>query len=271
VSDPTDRELYLSLGSTLENIARAASSIGQQAAITYLLQGELVASVELAAGAEQAADFRPAMVERRSTRLPFLPEPLGADLAATLRQIQRGSVKLTIIEDKTAIEAIARISGEASGRLLGNPAFRKELAGWVRNNWTKQPDGMPGFAQGIPGPVSLLAPIVVGNTNIGPVQAKKDHVLFSASAAVIVLGVEQDDQTNWLDAGRMFEAVCLEAQMQGCQTSALGSAIEDDQGLNDVKAALGVSYRPVAIIRMGKASGTSRHSPRRSAEDATDR
>jgi len=269
VADPDDRQLYMSLGAALENMARAALSIGATAVITYKLEGALVATIGLKAGAKPTTDYRAAMVQRRSTRLPFGLEPIAPGMRNAVKGAQRGSTNITLIEGKENVETVARINADASERSLADPVFRVELVKWVRNNWTKQPDGMPGFVQNIPGPVSLLAPVIMPRVNLGPDQAKKDFALFAASPAVVVLDVEKDEARDWLDAGRTFEGICIEAAMQGYQTSALASAIEDKAGAQELSSKLHLKGRPVATLRLGKASKEARHTPRRSAAEVT--
>jgi hypothetical protein len=93
--------------------------------------------------------------------------------------------------------------------------------------------------------------------------------MFLASPAVVVLS-GADDKRAWLEAGRTFELICLEAELAGYQVSALGSAIEDARGAEDLTAKLGLKGRPLAVMRVGKAKRAARHSPRRSAAAATD-
>jgi hypothetical protein len=269
VADPQDRELYMSIGAALENISRAAESIQRAIKIEYVLAGDLVARIVFVGSAGSRADYREAMIQRRSTRLPFSLEPLPEDLVKTLSSIGRGGTKTLVFEKRAEIESIARISSEASGRALSNPVFRHELVKWVRNNWTRQPDGMPGFTQGIPGPVSLLAPLIMRLVDVGPDQAKKDYELLAASPCLVVLTAKRDELRGWIDAGRTYQAVCLLAQSNGFQTSSLASAIEDEAAVKGLYKKLSLTDRPVAILRVGKASRLARHSPRRSADSVS--
>ncbi|HEX3082234.1 MAG TPA: hypothetical protein VHQ86_03190, partial [Candidatus Saccharimonadia bacterium] len=180
VADPTDRQLYISLGAALENIERAAAAIGKSAVVRYVLDGDLAARVTVQTGAYGVADARTAMIARRSTRLPFALDPLAGPLVDGITAAGRGGTAVHLLQERPEVEAVARINADASGRALSDPVFRMELVKWVRNNWTKQPDGMPGFVQNIPGPVSLLAPVIMRKVNIGPDQAKKDYALFAA-------------------------------------------------------------------------------------------
>ena len=71
---------------------------------------------------------------------------------------------------------------------MSEPAFRSELAHWMRTTYPVRDDGMPGYALGLSERQSVVGPRMVRTFDIGTSQAAKDEELsrWSALLAVIV-------------------------------------------------------------------------------------
>jgi hypothetical protein len=150
---------------------------------------------------------------------------------------------------------------------MGRVEFREELSGWVRNNWTRQPDGMPAYVQGIPGPVSLIAKKVIRkNPKTASSQAKKDAKGIMNSSAIALICAGNKSPEAWLDAGRLMQRLWLEATQLGISAAAYSAAVVDKDTANQIEKRLDLKSAPVALLRLGYGKNTPKASPRRSLE-----
>jgi hypothetical protein len=257
-------EPYVSLGSCLGTLELAAHGFGYQLVIHYDLADDRVATVAL--GSKTAADpsLLDAIVQRVSNRNFYDETPLPESLLKTIAATESPQVSTLILNDRKDLEYVAKLTTEATLATFADQAFRNELSKWVRNNITRQPDGMPGFVQGIPTPVSLFARHVIKRLDVSKDQAKKDsgRVLHSSSLAVIT--IHDTDRAALLDGGRAYARICILAQQQGVASTGVGAAIIDPGTTQTMTAKYQLPGKPIAIIRLGRTTKRARHTPRHS-------
>ncbi len=208
VGDPENRELYISLGCFIETLLCAARDKGLKATYLYLGRnpGE-IATISFHKDGPAANEWPGAIQNRRSDRRLYEPKSLTAVSREALNKLERGTASLKLIDTASDIGFLAEMTHEATLRTMSNQEFRNELASWVRHNWTKRPDGMPGYTQGMPGPVSLLGPWFIKNMKPVPAdQAKKDAKRVMRSAAIGLVCLEQSNFPDWIEAGRLYQA-----------------------------------------------------------------
>lgn len=275
VGDPDKRELYISLGCFVETIARAAQSYGYDTEVTVVNQqpGQVVKITLRPATNQPSLDqqMRDVILKRRSDRRHYKPAALNAEQKAAICATSTDSVYMRLYENTQDIRLLADATYQATLTFMKRPDFRAELAKWVRNNWTRQHDGMPGYTQGIPGPVSLLAPIVIRNhAGVATDQATKDSQRVLHSAAVGLLYVTHNGPSDWLQAGRLYQSACLAAAAAGISSSAVSAAVIDPATTKTIQEQLQIYDVPVALLRFGFVEGqTPKASPRRTTADFT--
>lgn len=268
VSDPTRRQLYVSLGCVITNAVVAAASGGYLTRIDYS-PGPVAAQLHFTSGTpnQHLAALYPAISTRRTNRNMYDGQPLTSDEHSWLKATYDSGVHL--VEDKGAIEQIAKCSEAATLATLGRADFKGELSHWVRNSWTKQPDGMPGYAMGIPAVLSLLAPVMVKIAPIHKEEGPKVYQQTVSASVVAVITTPGDTIADWLRAGQLLEQVWLEAVSAGLAAAPLASAIESsEETRRGVQEVLKTDGYPQAIIRLGHSDKHNlRASPRRSVGD----
>lgn len=269
VGDPDKRELFISLGCFIETAVQAARGLGWQAEYKY--QGDRpseVVRLSLAKTVPADKDLIAPIKNRRSDRRPFLDKPLPAAFKKKLSGLRSGDAKVFLTDQPDEIALLSDVTRDATLKAMSQKEFRAELAGWIRNNWTKKPDGMPAYVQGIPGPISLLAKAIVReNPKVAGSQAKKDAKSVLQSAAIALIVVKNESPEAWLDAGQLYQKVCLSAAAAGIGSAAFSAAVMDGSTTETIKRKLGLSSQPVALIRLGYAKDTSKASPRRTVAD----
>lgn len=263
-------EPYVSLGACLETLTLAARGFGYNLTIEQTFSGDVVATVKIAGKTVADPDLLRAITERSSNRYFYEPEPVDE---AVLKDITAADLPDVFVRAITSDEDRAFIAEQTTAAtltLFHEPKFREELSHWVRNNLTKKFDGMPGFAQKIPTPPSMIAPLLIKNVDISKDQAKKDAALVQHSPAMALVAVKEINDQAFLAGGRMFAHICIMATKHGLASTGVGAAIIDPTTRQKVAEHFGIDYQPIALVRIGKTSHVAKHTPRWPFEKVSD-
>ena len=275
VSDPSLRELYISIGCATANMLVAARYWDYQPALSYFPDGEAknkpAARITLTpagnSSGSNTADLFAAVGNRRTDRTIYDKKRLTPEEKEAMPTTRNQSVIL--VEDENAIQKIAALTEQATLRTLSRKDFKEELSHWVRNSWTYQHDGMPGYAMGIPAPLSLLSPIMVRLVPIHKQEGPKTREQMNSSSAVAVIVSAADTTADWIKAGQNLEQVWLEATAAGLAAAPLVAAIEAGKDTRqELQKILNTKLYPQSILRIGHAGHQLlRSSPRRTVEE----
>lgn len=276
VSDPAHRQLFISLGCAIENAAVAARYFGYEPQLRYFPDGQseelpvarlTINADQRAQGNESTHELFSAIGQRRTDRTLYDAQPLTA---AEHKHLPASTApNLIFIEDRAAITALAQLTAQATEATLSRHDFKAELSHWVRHNWTRQPDGMPGYAMGIPAAVSLLAPLMVRFVPIHKQEGPKTRQQIESASAVAVIATSTDTPADWLNSGQLLEQIWLEATAAGLATAPLVAAVEAGAGIRaQLQETLRINLFPQSILRVGHSKQTNlRPTPRRTVED----
>lgn len=277
IADPTHRQLYTSLGCAIENAIIAGRYWGYQPRLDIFPNGEgkesPIARLHFTPDHEEAnaalitAKLFAAIEQRRTDRSLYTNQLLSTDERQALTSQKTPDVVL--LEDRTKIAAIAKLTEEGTVITLSRADFKNELSQWVRNNWTFQSDGMPGYAMGMPAPISLLASVMVRLTPIHKQEGPKTRQQIENSAAIAVIVTPADKPADWLAAGQLLEQLWLQATSAGLAAAPLAAAIEANSNIRDrLRKVLNTSLWPQAILRIGHSQKPHlKATPRRTIED----
>lgn len=275
VSDPSLRELYISIGCAITNILVAARYSEYEPQLSYFPAGEgkknpvariVCNKTNHSSNSINTALFS-AIANRRTDRNTYDKQPLTDKERQELPATNNKTVIL--LEDNDKIAEIAELTEEATIRTLSRKDFKEELSHWVRNNWTKQHDGMPGYAMGIPAPLSLISPIMVRLAPIHKQEGPKTREQMNSSSAVAIIAHETDSLINWVKSGQTIEQIWLEATAAGLSVAPLVASVEAGEDTRSrLKQILGTNLLPQSILRLGHTDHKPlRSSPRRTIEE----
>ncbi|MEI8232330.1 MAG: hypothetical protein WCG44_01165 [bacterium] len=271
--DPNNRELYISVGTCLQNLISAAQALNCRVKVEYFSlpkSKELVATVEIIfpkTKTKPNKEILDAIWERRSNRTSYLPEkniPQGVQ-QKIIKLATDHELKLNLIADRTKITAISKMVKQGMIEFLWKPAFRKELSRWIRHDWSKKGDGLPGYSIGLPGVISLVAPVLVQSTATIPVIALTEAKAVESCPVVGVLTIKKDIPLWWVKTGMTFEAIALHLETRGISTSILTAAVECPS--QNIKLRKLVSGVPGLFFRLGYSTGPGISVPRRDGEN----
>ncbi|WP_128478848.1 Acg family FMN-binding oxidoreductase [Halorussus pelagicus] len=278
VADHDKRELYLSLGTALENLLVAAEYFGLGHDVTYLPGSDSAhaATVRLSdsspVGGESdgVSDERTgktrdearlfaAIPNRRTSRGRFRDGPIPtADLRTLYRHCVEDDVSLQLVADRETLASIADLTARANRRLYADYAYRRELARWVGRG-----------AFGDSWPAAKAGKVAVSYLNLGRQRARKDAQAVRKGPVVAVLRTDADDRRCQIRAGRVYERLNLLATALGIGTQPVSAPLEVESLRRELTDLLGRPDRPVQqVFRLGypQREDPPRPSPRRPAE-----
>ena len=269
--DPTNRTLYLSHGCLLANILIAAEHFGFGYDVLCLPDGlsdERTASIKLtkAAASKKLPDLFTQITRRHTNRKEFEKKAIeDANLRELRLCVQKDGIDLNILTDDAGKSAMSDILSRAHKIQLGNKAFRKELASWVRPNTGDEKDGLPGYSFGYSDFESYFGSSIFGTFDMSSSRARIETAYMKASPAVGILSTDKDDRMAWLKVGFLFQIMFLKATEMDVRFDLFSQPIAIPELREEMPRILNVKY-PQLLIRMGYAE-PSKHTPRRSLEE----
>jgi len=274
VSDPDLRQLYISIGCAIANAKIAGQYWNNDVDINYFPAGEAkdkpVARLTFTPNSnddehdEDAGELFAAIEQRHTDRTNYDKKPLTEQEQTSLQ----ANVDLDItqvVTNRDHITKIAKLTEEGTFKTLSRKDFKEELSHWVRNSWTHQHDGMPGYAMGIPAPMSLVAPIMVRVAPIHIQEAPKIREQTINSSAVVLFSTPTDTPTDWLKVGQQLQLIWLNATTAGLAAMPIVASIEaGDQYRDQLKTITGTNKYPQSLLRIGHSSKSNlKPTPRR--------
>ncbi len=276
VVDPNDRELIISCGAALANLSIAIRHFGYSGKLTLCPQPDntdQIAIVELGQEHHPNRDDEvlfQTIPMRRTNRNAYEDTPISRSLFRELRMIcTRHGGALTGASEGDRKCAIAKLVGQGDRQQMINPAFRAELARWIRPAKTNSHDGIPCFTQHIPRILDFATPVMarlVRTFDMGSLTAAQDGELANASAMLAVLSTPNDGPADWLAAGIALEHVMLVARAAGVWASFLNQPIEVPELRLTLRELMGCPGYPQILLRMGYGH-ESQPTPRRSIDE----
>lgn len=258
VLDPDDRELVISCGAALYYLRAALRHFGCAPQVERLPDSrdpDLLARVRVGGTCERTATdealFR-AMAKRHTNRLPFADRHLPERFGAALEEAARAEgAWLHVFRTPEARAAVADLVAEGDRIQMSDKRFRRELAAWLRPNWTVRGDGMPGEALGLGDVMAAAGPLVIRTFDIGRGRGARDQELAAGSPLLTLLGTSRDTPYHRLEAGEALSHVLLRAQVDGVSASFLNQPVEVVELRPRLQIVTGRTGFPQLLLRCG--------------------
>jgi hypothetical protein len=275
-ADPGNRELIMSIGAALFNLRVAAAHFGFQCHVEYDHSGTsdvpmvMVALSRISPNAESDPDVESlvsAIPLRHTNRHPFLVSRVPRSALDVFHTIERGGQStLFVSADGKLNERVADLVAEADRLQLSDPAFRKDVAEWIRPNNTARYDGIQSVNLGMKSMPSMLAPWAARVLDLGRLRAARDRNLCIDAPALLVV-VSEDSVPHWLESGELLERVLLTIVHEGLQYSYFNMPIQVPELRLELRKVLGLSAWPQVLLRVGYCLTEPTPTPRRPVED----
>lgn len=276
VTDPACREMIISCGAALQNIRialRHRRRLADVEILPFASNPNVLARIRPGATCVPSRLYEllfAAIPERHTNRGAYLSVAPGRRFAAALglaAELEGAWLRWTT--DDVLRSAVADLVA-AGDRVQGaDPAFRRELAAWMRPNDHGSRDGMPGYSFGLSRRTSRLAPGLLRWFPWGRMHAVRDRTLALDAPILAVLGTAGDSPRDWMAAGQALQFSLLLATAQGLSASFLNQPVQVPALRARLRALLGSPGHPQLILRMGYAA-RARPTPRRSVAEVFD-
>lgn len=292
--DPFRREMALSLGCAVENMALAANALGGCTVVlpepghpTGGLNREIpVASLLLEAGAGKPDPLFDAIDRRHTNRGRYAGRAVSAETKAGLEAlVSHADTKLLLFDENPQRGELGRLIVSATETIVGDAGMAGDSARWFRFSRAdidRYRDGITLDATGLPDLINVAAKLI---PEPSPAVADRQWLdgtrdVHVATAPLLGIIAVRDlyDQANAIEAGRLWQRIHLWATVNGLAAQPLNQPVE----VVDRARQLG-KPSPVAreltlltgdpawpatfVFRMGYAERPARLSPRRAVED----
>ena len=258
--DPDDRELWISLGSALENLLVAAERFGYHPNVAYHLDGIQADHIAVALGkawvgpASRAGLFD-AIRTRQCTRHEYDGQPVPTRGLGQLTAAATGAGVAPLLFTGAAMEPLLEYVKVGNAHQMTNDKFKTELVKWVRFNdreALESRDGLLGRASGNPSVPRWVAQLFIGSSLNPQTQDKKDELNIRSSSGLLLFTSQKNDKAAWLETGRAYERFALLATVMNVKNSFINQPCEVPELRAQVQSHLSLAEAfPLLLVRFG--------------------
>jgi hypothetical protein len=259
--DPSDRELWISLGCALENLIIAARAAGYVPEVTYPDAADGI-HVGLTASMSHGGTLFDAIPLRQNTRSAYDGRLIPtADLAQLQSLPLEPGVTLQMVTSPADREMVLEYVNQGNLSQYADTAFLDELIAWVRFN-TKEAmatrDGLYAPSSGNPAVPRWIGQLVVGGMKPQQ-QADADAAKLRSSSGVVVVTSASDDKAAWVRTGQVYERLALTMTSLNIRSAFLNQPIEVAAVRGQFQSAMGLATAlPQLLVRFGYADALPR-------------
>lgn len=256
VVDPDDHHLYASLGCAAENLLLAAQATGLKGHLSW----DAVESgirVDFEGMKPSPSGLSDAIPRRQCSRTEYDGTPLDAGQLRLLEAAGHGNEAcVRLLTDRSQIGQIAEYVAAGNIAQFADHAWTEELKSWIRFNAreaARTGDGLYGPVMGSPNVPRWLGTLFMRLAATAKSQNRRDLRYIESSAAVAVVYSELDDVPHWIEAGRCYERLALQATALGLRTAFINQPVEVRALRAQFAGFLGLGHRrPDLVVRIGR-------------------
>ena len=254
--DPDDHHLYGSLGCALENLLLASHAAGLEGHYTFDEAGSRL-QVDLEQETPSLSALFDAIPSRQSTRAEYDGASISSEQQRLLEQAAVGNgVAALALSSSAHKEQVAEYVAAGNKAQFADPGWAAEMKTWIRFNSreaVQTGDGLYGQTLGIPEIPRFLGKLLMGVATSARRQNRTDVTNIRSSALLVVLSSDANDKRHWIEAGRCYERLALQAAALGLRTAFINQPVEVPLLRQQFAAALGLGdRRPDLVIRIGR-------------------
>jgi len=254
--DPDDHHLFVSLGCATENLLQAASANGFRGHVDFDTKAGEVVTVNLEGTRPVGSPLYDAIPERQCTRAEYDGKPVSSDALRLLARAGRGDgVDVLMLTGRDHMESVLEFVLAGNAAQMSDRAFVEELKAWIRFNEgeaVRTGDGLFAGASGSPSvPRWIGSPLFDWYFTVRSENDKYAKQIRS-SAGIAVIASELNDKEHWVNAGRCYERLALQATVLGIRTALVNQPVEVATMRPRFAAHLGIGdRRPDLVVRFG--------------------
>jgi hypothetical protein len=235
------REVHLSAGCAVENIAVAAQAAGLTPMVTLATSSPVagtsphpLATIDLAKGNQEISTLYRAIPHRHTDRGAYQPaRPLPVDVVKHINALgDHSDVRIQWLLDSARMASFGALTVAATEAFIADHRQSVDDYAWYRSTRAEiqqHRDGVTPDAGGLSPLVrslSKLIPATAASNNQYWLVGTRDRQLPTASAFAILLVKNPADITQRLNAGRLYQRAHLWATAQGLVMQPLNQIVE---------------------------------------------
>jgi hypothetical protein len=254
IVDPDDHHLFVSLGCATENLVHAALASGLDADVVVRED-----SIEVAF--DETTPVRSPLFEaipvRQCSRSIYDGHPLTVTELRALEDVAQGDgVHAIVMTARPQIETVLDYVTRGNTASIGDPAFVAELKAWIRFSEAeavRAGDGLFARTTGNPAVPRWLGTRLLRALLTPKSENDKCAKQLRSSAGVIVFVSDVNDRRHWIESGRCYERLALQATALGIRTAFLNQPVEVAPLRSQLATWLNLgARRPELVVRFGR-------------------
>lgn len=266
-SDPQGRELFLSLGTAVENFETALKAYH----ISYHYEEKKSAkgpeghfTIHSLESGNTDITTLTAIYSRQANRYPFTKAALPENFIRQAESYASADLDICFIteQEPEKKQKLSAIILEAVAAAFHDKKFTRELSQWIKPSLKRYRDGMPGYNIGVPWLFSLFMPYAIRHIPMAGMQRAMNKQMLDHCPALAVIATRRDDPQSWFMAGRVYERVALLAESQNIKIGVFGAPVEIGDYYKQVQCLCQNNLRPQMVFRLGYTDKTPPRSPR---------
>jgi hypothetical protein len=254
--DPDDHHLYASLGCAAENLLLAAQAAGLRGHLSCDASTSSV-QVDLEEASRLRSPLFEAIPKRQCTRAEYDGTELPGQQLKLLEEAGRDSgVSLIFLTGHKKKDDVAQYVTEGNTTQFRDARWAKELRSWIRFNArdaVRTGDGLYGPVMGSPDVPKWLGNLFMHIAFSSQRQNRKDIAHIRSCGAIAVFVSDVDDKPHWIEAGRCYQRLALQAAALDLRTAFINQPVEVTALRPQFATYLGVgNRRPDLVVRIGR-------------------
>ena len=230
--DPSDRELFISLGCAVENLTIAANEKGYKADVLFTSDSEGIEyiNIDLSPAKYKHSPLFDAIAKRQCTRNKYDGGKVPAQELQKINSIcTQDGADVKIFTSRRDIEKLILLVKEGNVIQFKDKKFLKELKDWIRfskSDAEKSRDGLKSACFGSPTVPAWLGRfffdlfLTVGSQN------ETDEENVKSSAGLLMITTPEDSKKDWINAGRVYERFALLAASLNIKNAFVNQPVE---------------------------------------------
>lgn len=254
--DPDDHHLFASLGCATENLLLAAQAFGYGGTCAWDAATSRI-RIDFASGPATRSALFDAIPLRQCTRSLFDGKALSTGDLRSLEGAAAGNgVSVLMITDAGRRRSIADYVAAGNDAQFPDRAWADELRSWIRFNAKeaiRSGDGLYGPVMGSPDVPRWLGRLAMRVAFSARKQNRKDLANILGSSAIAIIHSDANDRVHWVEAGRCYQRLALQATAMGLCTAFINQPVEVAALRPQFASFLGIgARRPDLVVRIGR-------------------
>jgi hypothetical protein len=255
--DPDDHHLFASLGCATENLVIASRAAGLEPHVFFDADKRSL-RVTFEDSAPQSSPLFEAIPIRQCTRTEYDGSSLTPDELRVLENAGAGrDVGVMLLTSAQQKGEVAEYVAAANSVQFADAAWAAELQGWIRfsaRDALRTGDGLYGPVMGSPDVSPWIGKLFMRLAFSANAQNQKDSRNIRSSSAIAIIHSGRNDAEHWIEAGRCYERLALQATALNLRTAFINQPVEVAHMRPQFAQYLGLGERrPDLVVRIGHA------------------